>query len=118
MTCQKLFGLLVRRHHCRRCGNIFCDEHSRGRVPLDQNAHYNPRGSLSRSCDHCYVEYLAFRSQTNSTVSSEDSTPLLNTPASATPFRPFTPRRPASPVCSPNCYLNNNGPYDWNWSTF
>lgn len=32
--CQRVFGLLTRRHHCRRCGGIFCDAHSRERRRL------------------------------------------------------------------------------------
>jgi hypothetical protein len=33
--CQRRFSFLLRRHHCRRCGRIFCDRCSSYRVPLD-----------------------------------------------------------------------------------
>ncbi|KKY32881.1 putative fyve domain containing protein [Diaporthe ampelina] len=58
-TCKKYFNYFVRRHHCRRCGNIFCDPHSSYQVPLDESANYNPRGLLSRSCAHCYGDFKA-----------------------------------------------------------
>lgn len=35
-SCNKAFGLLVRKHHCRQCGDIFCDDCSSNRrvVPI------------------------------------------------------------------------------------
>ncbi|KAI0068940.1 FYVE-domain-containing protein [Artomyces pyxidatus] len=33
--CQRRFNFLLRRHHCRRCGRIFCDRCSSFRVLLD-----------------------------------------------------------------------------------
>ncbi|KAJ2894156.1 hypothetical protein MKZ38_007902 [Zalerion maritima] len=73
-TCKRYFNYFTRRHHCRRCGNIFCDLHSPHEIPLDQNAEYNPRAPVpSRSCSHCYSEYSAWRSRTNSQASSTAS---------------------------------------------
>ena len=35
-SCQKkFFGVFIRRHHCRICGEIFCDECSQNVLPLD-----------------------------------------------------------------------------------
>ncbi|HYR28567.1 MAG TPA: FYVE zinc finger domain-containing protein [Thermoanaerobaculia bacterium] len=34
--CAKTFGVLTRRHHCRRCGEIFCDACSQGRRIVNQ----------------------------------------------------------------------------------
>jgi hypothetical protein len=56
-SCTRSFGLLSRRHHCRRCGNIFCDPHSQWLIPLDQDANFNPAGPLSRSCEYCFTQY-------------------------------------------------------------
>ncbi|KAL2074355.1 hypothetical protein VTL71DRAFT_8133 [Oculimacula yallundae] len=42
-TCQVYFGFLSRKHHCRRCGNIFCDRHSKHAIPLTRTRITTPR---------------------------------------------------------------------------
>jgi len=121
-TCKRHFTYFTRRHHCRRCGHIFCDSHSAFAVPLDENANYNPRGSPSRSCAHCFTEFKAWRSRTNSYASSDASNPPNG-------GRPSTGTAPASPIAasppplaaSPNqkkAEAAQSVPRDWNWSTF
>ncbi|KAI3337094.1 FYVE zinc finger protein [Xylariaceae sp. AK1471] len=116
-SCLRHFNYWTRRHHCRRCGNIFCDLHSAFGIPLDQDANYNPRGVISRACAHCYSEFQAWRSRTNSQVSSDDSSvargsqtapssPIVTTP---TVMKPQAPH-PAEVAMSV--------PRDWHWSTF
>ena len=34
VACSRDFTLLRRRHHCRRCGGVFCGECSPHRIPL------------------------------------------------------------------------------------
>ncbi|KAI1777632.1 FYVE-domain-containing protein [Hypoxylon cercidicola] len=116
-SCMRHFNYWTRRHHCRRCGNIFCDSHSAFDVPLDQDANYNPRGTLSRACSHCFSEFKMWRSRTNSQASSEDESGSRNSRTA-----------PASPMgSSPAAIQGANGhhqevamsvPRDWNWSTF
>ncbi|KAI0179953.1 FYVE-domain-containing protein [Hypoxylon sp. FL1284] len=115
-SCMRHFNYWTRRHHCRRCGNIFCDTHSTYDVPLDQDANYNPRGTLSRACLHCYSEFNVWRSRTNSQASSEDESGSRTSHTA-----------PASPVAlTPTAIQSANGhqdvamsvPRDWNWSTF
>ncbi|KXS14395.1 FYVE-domain-containing protein [Gonapodya prolifera JEL478] len=55
--CEVVFGLLNRRHHCRRCGNIFCGEHSAKQARLDQNCNFNVRGVPCRVCDRCFDDF-------------------------------------------------------------
>ncbi|KAI8635081.1 FYVE zinc finger protein [Xylariaceae sp. FL1651] len=116
-SCLRHFNYWTRRHHCRRCGNIFCDSHSTFGIPLDQDANYNPRGVISRACAHCYSEFQAWRSRTNSQASSEDSSiiqgsqtapssPIITTPTGIKPQAPH----PAEIAMSV--------PRDWHWSTF
>ncbi|KAI0802654.1 FYVE zinc finger protein [Xylaria sp. FL0064] len=116
-SCLRHFNYWTRRHHCRRCGNIFCDMHSTFGIPLDQDANYNPRGTMSRACAHCYSEFRAWRSRTNSQASSDDSSvkqvsktaptsPIITTPTGAKAQAPH----PAEVVMSV--------PRDWHWSTF
>ncbi|KAI0526509.1 FYVE zinc finger protein [Xylaria bambusicola] len=117
-SCLRQFNYWTRRHHCRRCGNIFCDLHSAFEIPLDQDANYNPRGIVSRACRHCYTEFRAWRSRTNSQASSDDSSvkqishtaptsPVIKTPVRANPQAPPHPAEVAMSV-----------PRDWHWSTF
>lgn len=51
-ACGSDFGAFVRRHHCRNCGDIFCDKCTHGRIALtaDENA------PQVRVCDRCMAE--------------------------------------------------------------
>ncbi|KAH6560260.1 hypothetical protein BASA62_000332 [Batrachochytrium salamandrivorans] len=44
--CGQRFSLLIRRHHCRRCGDIFCSSCCDVTVRLDQNAAFHPAGLI------------------------------------------------------------------------
>ncbi|CAG8582689.1 11275_t:CDS:2, partial [Diversispora eburnea] len=55
--CYREFGLFERRHHCRRCGDIFCGAHCSHYIRLDQNANFNLVGFASRVCDNCFDDY-------------------------------------------------------------
>ncbi|CAI5977752.1 unnamed protein product [Closterium sp. NIES-64] len=50
--CASDFGTFNRRHHCRNCGNIFCDKCTRGRTPLSSE----PDAAPVRVCDACLAE--------------------------------------------------------------
>ncbi|KAK9238365.1 hypothetical protein V1525DRAFT_401374 [Lipomyces kononenkoae] len=56
-TCRKTFTFWDRRHHCRRCGHIFCAAHSSHLLRLDQNCNFHPSGTLSRTCDSCATDF-------------------------------------------------------------
>ncbi|KAG4934544.1 hypothetical protein JHK87_048546 [Glycine soja] len=51
-ACGVDFGAFLRRHHCRNCGDIFCDKCTRGRIALtsDEDA------QQVRVCDRCMAE--------------------------------------------------------------
>ncbi|GJN11273.1 hypothetical protein PR202_ga29452 [Eleusine coracana subsp. coracana] len=51
-SCAVDFSAFNRRHHCRNCGEIFCDKCSQGRIALtaEDNA------PLVRVCDRCMAE--------------------------------------------------------------
>ncbi|KAK4106238.1 hypothetical protein N658DRAFT_482151 [Parathielavia hyrcaniae] len=74
-TCKRYFSYFTRRHHCRRCGNIFCDQHSAFEVPLDQDANFNPRGFPSRACGHCYSQFKDWRNRSVTPPSSQRDSP-------------------------------------------
>lgn len=53
MICSCKFTLLNRKHHCRSCGGIFCQEHSSRSIPLPDLGILEP----VRVCDNCYDDY-------------------------------------------------------------
>ncbi|KAG5929948.1 hypothetical protein E4U53_002333 [Claviceps sorghi] len=111
-SCKRTFNYFVRRHHCRKCGDIFCDWHSSAALPLDHNAEFNPRASPSRTCNYCFNKVKSLHSRKDSQDSSstvdEVETPAtpMNAPTMPGVTPPHKPEVPAS------------GPRDWNWSTF
>lgn len=120
-TCTRYFGYFTRRHHCRRCGNIFCDLHSPYVIPLDQDANYHPKGTRVRSCEHCFTDFQRWRmarlSRSNSETSEQEepSTPTVNCAGKAKGAMAgvFGQKNQGTPES-----LAASVPRDWNWSTF
>ncbi|RHZ63724.1 hypothetical protein Glove_328g26 [Diversispora epigaea] len=63
--CRKRFGLFVRKHHCRKCGQVVCDRCSTARVPLPSSQvlsesstgnglNTNQSTQPVRVCDSCF----------------------------------------------------------------
>ncbi|XP_067670111.1 uncharacterized protein [Haliotis asinina] len=55
-SCRKPFSLLDRVHHCRRCGNIFCNSCLKFRRKLNKLANLDPDGRSYKVCQSCYAE--------------------------------------------------------------
>ncbi|GAV52951.1 hypothetical protein ZYGR_0AI02330 [Zygosaccharomyces rouxii] len=53
MICSKKFSLFLRRHHCRSCGGVFCQDHSSNSIVLPDLGIHEP----VRVCDDCFEEY-------------------------------------------------------------
>ncbi|KAJ4822352.1 Protein free1 [Turnera subulata] len=51
-ACGTDFGAFNRRHHCRNCGDIFCDKCTHGRIALTADENAQP----VRVCDRCMAE--------------------------------------------------------------
>lgn len=68
--CNETFTWFFRRHHCRRCGNLVCDNHIRHTVPLDQNARYHPDGHASKACKSCWDGWKIVKKLHHSRASS------------------------------------------------
>ncbi|KAJ0026350.1 hypothetical protein Pint_09341 [Pistacia integerrima] len=51
-ACSTDFGAFVRKHHCRNCGDIFCDKCTHGRIALTADENAQP----VRVCDRCMAE--------------------------------------------------------------
>ena len=48
MNCNKPFGVLTRKHHCRKCGDIFCNKCSKSKKVVEGWG-----GEKQRVCDKC-----------------------------------------------------------------
>ncbi|KAG7194644.1 uncharacterized protein KQ657_004320 [Scheffersomyces spartinae] len=61
-SCPKIFNFFERRHHCRKCGGIFCNEHTSHYLYINNQAQFTigGRGTLSKVCDNCISEYNVF----------------------------------------------------------
>ncbi|KPM40662.1 hypothetical protein AK830_g5912 [Neonectria ditissima] len=111
-TCKRSFSYFTRRHHCRKCGNIFCDWHSAFLLPLDQHAKFNPRAAASRTCGHCFEEFKVWYSRNNSQASSAASSEIHDTPSTPITAGGKGNQLPTGPEIAASV------PRDWNWSTF
>ncbi|ORZ13963.1 hypothetical protein BCR42DRAFT_417745 [Absidia repens] len=71
--CSRIFGLFERKHHCRKCGDIFCNTHCSNYLRLNQDSEFHPQGFLSRGCDDC-ADKWRHPSLTSTTSTSSTST--------------------------------------------
>ncbi|CAI2178352.1 17807_t:CDS:2 [Funneliformis geosporum] len=55
-NCSVKFNLWNRRHHCRRCGNIFCNTHSAYSMLLFPDGSEDWGGVWSRVCEGCFSD--------------------------------------------------------------
>ncbi|CAO3590611.1 unnamed protein product [Absidia cylindrospora] len=87
LDCTTWFGIFNRRHHCRRCGEIYCAQHCSNYLRLDQACQFHPDGILSRGCDTCLSDFLTW-------AKTLDERSLQSTTATSTSFT--TSSRPSS----------------------
>ncbi|KAG6461690.1 hypothetical protein O3G_MSEX012782 [Manduca sexta] len=74
MMCRtSIFSMIIRRHHCRRCGRLVCHACSRNRMQVPTY----PSGVKFRVCDDCYTQTMNRKAQSHSqnlmSSSSSDS---------------------------------------------
>lgn len=118
-TCDKEFNFFERRHHCRKCGGIFCKEHTSHYLYINHLAQFTTggRGTLSRVCDNCIQEYNEFvRNQFGVNITKE-------------PKKPDFYQSNFSATAIPNKHVNvieserqdstvGSVPANWSWSSF
>ncbi|CAO3695211.1 unnamed protein product [Rhizopus stolonifer] len=61
--CTTRFRFFERKHHCRKCGGIFCTAHCSNYFRLDQYAHFHLQGTLSRGCSTCTEKYKQWQEE-------------------------------------------------------
>eukprot|EP00927_Polykrikos_kofoidii_P050081 TRINITY_DN44023_c0_g1_i1.p1 TRINITY_DN44023_c0_g1~~TRINITY_DN44023_c0_g1_i1.p1 ORF type:complete len:316 (-),score=38.48 TRINITY_DN44023_c0_g1_i1:48-995(-) len=55
--CETAFTATIRRHHCRQCGRVVCDECSRHRLRLPNDAN----AGKARVCNDCATQLMEFK---------------------------------------------------------
>lgn len=132
--CHKLFTFWERKHHCRHCGDIFCQQHLGHWLYLNTDASFiiggGGLGTLSKICDGCLEEYEnvvknpKWKSQKLDSVNKQNG---LLEPAAST----ATAIRNMEIGSQGGTNVQNNDskedvfgsiagsvPADWNWSSF
>ncbi|KAH8940071.1 hypothetical protein BDL97_15G069300 [Sphagnum fallax] len=71
-NCSVEFSVFNRRHHCRNCGNLFCDRCTQGRTALTAETD----AEVVRVCDHCLAEVTQRLTNTKDT---SNRVPVLRT---------------------------------------
>ena len=51
--CERLFSMLYRRHHCRKCGRVVCSACSKKRIEFLDHDSSASRGRTERVCREC-----------------------------------------------------------------
>lgn len=97
--CYRQFTIFHRKHHCRRCGYIFCAMHSSNLIPLNQDADFHPYGNRVRSCDACWSDYSRWEIKREEMQAESQGIP--NASALNLPFSP--------PVTSPQPLIGFSG---------
>ncbi|KNC99142.1 uncharacterized protein SPPG_05400 [Spizellomyces punctatus DAOM BR117] len=117
--CRQRFGFLLRRHHCRRCGNVFCLSCSTHFVRLDQNANFHPAGVVSRICRTCFEDFqtriVPLRPPTPDGSDEETRIPEAGPADRVLPVPIETGTKPMEPDRAMSLL---SVPSDWQWSTF
>ncbi|SCZ89148.1 BZ3500_MvSof-1268-A1-R1_Chr1-1g00990 [Microbotryum saponariae] len=127
--CSLRFDLINRRHHCRKCGEVFCSSHSSRMVSLwpptmspgehDISTPPTPRATPKSTPRSSYVDLssLAFAASSSSkstntsnsafsVAASSESSNSSSTPTSSPPNgRPFLGKPMSCRVCD-SCYFN------------
>ncbi|CAF1305732.1 unnamed protein product [Rotaria sordida] len=71
--CRQIFTTFIRKHHCRACGNIFCDKCSSKSCPI-------PKFGIDRDvrvCDSCYEKLTTGVPLTSKPISSLKPAPTI-----------------------------------------
>merc|ERR1719419_2055685 len=78
--CKAQFGVLERRHHCRKCGNIFCHKCSNNRMDLPDMGYGEP----VRVCDFCFERIVSSKANLKQSKGALKSPPTSPSPETGT----------------------------------
>ena len=111
--CSLAFSFLSRRHHCRKCGLIFCSSHANQQVPLNEDAEFSEIGGWQRACDSCFGDWVSYNQELitkkiGNEDEDQDTAATQAIPAGGKAGQAKKgPQQDAASV-----------PRDWSWSTF
>jgi hypothetical protein len=133
-ACHRPFTFINRRHHCRRCGDIFCNQCASYTFRLDRNCKIDSKGVLSRVCRSCYniyqKEFISQIRDSDTRYKSRAGNSLYSRE-----YNNYNSYNPPVPLHSSNTTANipivtqpqrndttpatlMSVPSDWSWSTF
>lgn len=103
-VCSKTFGIFTRRHHCRACGKLVCNDHSQKKLLLD----HIDKTVQQRVCDLCHMSHSKGTQsskggqQASAVVTKAPPTPVVTnpTPVVSTPTPVVTNPTPVAPSAS------------------
>ncbi|KAJ1570136.1 hypothetical protein HK096_005644 [Nowakowskiella sp. JEL0078] len=82
LSCRRKFNLFLRRHHCRWCGLIFCDQDSNARISLSRG---DP--TTLRVCNNCFTGLISRNSPLTFTPQVSSLPSVMTSPnASSSPY--------------------------------
>ena len=135
--CPKVFNFFERRHHCRKCGGIFCKEHTSHYLYINNWAQFTTggRGKLSKVCDNCIREYQLFIKNEFGldapSVTSQKSLAATDPSCLSVGYHPSAQDASTSPLRKPIAAATTASsdakkddlfvgsiPANWNWSSF
>ncbi|SCU84610.1 LAFA_0D10924g1_1 [Lachancea sp. 'fantastica'] len=122
--CHRIFTFWERKHHCRHCGDIFCSQHVRHWLYLDDGAKFliggAGAGALSKICDGCLQEYDTLVREGPSVEAAQSnerpksSTPVPEANGSSNQKGSIDEQGKRGRMDS----IVGSVPADWNWSSF
>jgi hypothetical protein len=59
-NCRKTLNIKNGLVNCRKCGRLYCNEHSDYRTKLNADAQYDSTGVWSRCCEQCYQQKTGY----------------------------------------------------------
>ncbi|KAI9206590.1 uncharacterized protein BJ171DRAFT_579571 [Polychytrium aggregatum] len=127
--CAQKFTILKRRHHCRKCGDIFCNDCCSMAMRLDQDGNHNDAGVMCRVCVFCYtspwhskggqVESVdETRGEAKNEIKDADSNDEDDEEESRDEIGPMPVLIKAGNIPHPDPPPLSSVPSDWTWSTF
>ncbi|KAF1981510.1 hypothetical protein K402DRAFT_234976 [Aulographum hederae CBS 113979] len=117
-SCKQSFSFISRRHHCRRCGDIYCTSHSDYMIQLDQEARFHPHGSWARSCALCYWDWKDWVERRAHHLDSRSNSDASGTPSIGIHKPKNHPSYIDQVESELSSSLAQSMPRDWSWSTF
>lgn len=74
-TCGKHLGVVNGSINCRRCGKLFCEEHTMYQMKLSRAAQHEPvRGFWCRVCETCYKSREGFNDHNGKLIADQCAT--------------------------------------------